>query len=51
MPTGANCLSFNFKFYSEEYPDFVGQSYNDAFIAELDTSDWTTSSLDNLRAQ
>ncbi len=43
IPAGANCLSFNFRFLSEEYPVFVGTSYNDAFIAELDTSDWTTS--------
>jgi uncharacterized repeat protein (TIGR01451 family) len=43
VPQGANCLSFNFKFLSEEFPEFVGTSFNDAFIAELDTSDWTTS--------
>ena len=43
VPAGANCLTFNFKFLSEEYPVYVGSSFNDAFIAELDTSDWTTS--------
>ena len=43
VPQGANCLTINFKFLSEEFPDFVGSSFNDAFIAELDTSDWTTS--------
>jgi hypothetical protein len=43
VPQGANCLTFNFKFLSEEYPVYVGSAYNDAFIAELDTSDWTTS--------
>lgn len=41
-PVGANCLTFDFKFLSEEYPGFVGGSVNDAFIAELDTSNWTT---------
>jgi hypothetical protein len=40
---GANCLTFDFKFLSEEYPGFVNTSFNDAFIAELDTSTWTTS--------
>jgi hypothetical protein len=40
---GANCLTFDFKFLSEEYPGFVNTLYNDAFIAELDTSTWTTS--------
>jgi hypothetical protein len=40
---GANCLTFDFKFLSEEYPGFVNTGYNDAFVAELDTSTWTTS--------
>ncbi|HEX4490683.1 MAG TPA: choice-of-anchor L domain-containing protein [Acidimicrobiia bacterium] len=43
VPSGSNCLAFDFKFLSEEYPRFVGTSYDDAFVAELDTSDWTTS--------
>ena len=43
VPDGANCLSINFRFLSEEYPEFVGSPFNDAFIAELDTSTWTTS--------
>jgi len=43
VPAEANCLLLDFAFYSEEFPEFVGSSFNDAFIAELDTSDWTTS--------
>jgi RHS repeat-associated protein len=43
VPAGANCLRFDFGFYSEEYPVYVGSAYNDAFIAELGTSTWTTS--------
>ncbi len=42
VPQGANCLSFDFRFLTEEYPEYVGQAFNDAFIAELDTSDWKT---------
>jgi uncharacterized repeat protein (TIGR01451 family) len=38
----ANCLSLDFAFYSEEYPEFVGSSFNDAFVAELNTSTWST---------
>src|SRR5680860_679786 len=38
VPRGANCLSFRFKFLSEEFPEFVGSEYNDAFIAEVDHS-------------
>ncbi|CAN5818896.1 hypothetical protein BH18ACT11_BH18ACT11_08330 [soil metagenome] len=43
VPSGANCLSVDFQFLSEEYAEYVGQIYNDAFIAELDNSTWTTS--------
>ncbi|TML11040.1 MAG: DUF11 domain-containing protein, partial [Actinobacteria bacterium] len=43
VPLGPNCLSIDFRFLSDEYPEFVHTSFNDAFIAELDTSDWTTS--------
>lgn len=32
-----NCLAFDFKFMSEEYPEFVSSGYNDAFIAQLNT--------------
>ena len=47
IPRGANCLSFNFRFLSEEYPEFVGDIYNDAFIAELDNSSWTAATKDD----
>lgn len=43
VPETANCLTFDFQFYSEEYPEWVNTQYNDAFIAELDSSTWTTS--------
>lgn len=35
VPNGANCLSFRFKFLSEEYPEWVESEYSDAFIAEV----------------
>jgi hypothetical protein len=41
VPRGANCLSFDFRFLSEEYPEYVGDLFNDAFIAELGHSTWT----------
>ncbi len=46
-PPSTNCLGVDFKFLSEEYPEFVGFGYSDSFIAELDTSDWTTTSGSN----
>jgi len=42
VPAASNCLTLDFKFLSEEFPEYVGSPFNDAFIAELDTSDWTT---------
>ena len=45
VPAGANCMtSFDFRFLSEEYPEYVNKIYNDGFIAELDASTWTTDS-------
>ena len=41
VPAGANCLTVGFRFLSEEYPEFVGGTVNDGFVAELDGSDWT----------
>lgn len=43
VPASANCLTFDFQFYSDEYPEWVNTQYNDAFIAELDSSTWSTS--------
>jgi hypothetical protein len=43
VPEGANCLSFDFQFLSDEYPESVGTPFDDAFIAELDNSTWTAS--------
>lgn len=43
VPRGHNCLSFTFRFLSEEYPEFVGDIFNDAFTAELDGSNWSAS--------
>ena len=43
VPRGANCLSFRFRFLSEEFPEFVNDIFNDAFIAELDSSTWDAS--------
>lgn len=47
VPRGANCLSFDFKFLTEEFPEFVKDIFNDAFIAELGISNWDASSKDD----
>jgi hypothetical protein len=40
VPASDNCLNFDYKFFSEEFPEFVGSSFNDRFIAELDQTNW-----------
>ena len=47
VPAGANCLAFDFKLMSEEFPEYVGGSVNDGFVAELDTSDFTADAANN----
>ena len=42
VPKGANCLSFRFRFLSQEFPKFLGSQYNDGFIAELDYTNWNS---------
>jgi hypothetical protein len=38
VPTNAKSFSYNFKFYSAEFPEFVCQSYNDFFVTLLSSS-------------
>ncbi|MCW5864209.1 MAG: choice-of-anchor L domain-containing protein [Anaerolineae bacterium] len=35
VPSGVNCASIDFAFYSEEFPEYVGSAFNDAFTAEF----------------
>ena len=44
VPAGRNCLSLDFRFLSEEFPEYVGSAFNDGFVAELDTSDFQATS-------
>ncbi|GIG40923.1 choice-of-anchor L domain-containing protein [Cellulomonas phragmiteti] len=38
-PQDARCLAMDVAFLSDEYPDFVGGSFNDAFTAQLGSGD------------
>jgi hypothetical protein len=41
VPEGMNCLRVDFRFLSEEFPEYVGGTVNDGFVAELDESNFT----------
>ena len=41
VPQGQTCLLVDYKFMSEEFPEFVNSGFNDAFIAELDATNWS----------
>lgn len=47
VPKNANCLSFRFRFLTEEFPEFVNKEFNDAFIAEIDNTTWDTGTVGN----
>jgi hypothetical protein len=34
-PATTGCLAFDFKFLSDEFPEFINSQFNDAFIAQL----------------
>jgi hypothetical protein len=42
VPRNRNCLSFRFKYLTEEFPEFIGEEFNDGFVAELDRTTWDT---------
>ena len=46
VPEGANQLSFDFKFFSEEYPTFIGSQFNDGFVVEVGESTFTVDGSD-----
>jgi hypothetical protein len=41
VPANANAIQFKWKFFSEEFPEFVGTAYNDAFLVEYGVSNFT----------
>ena len=43
VPPGANCISLDYRFLTDEFPEYVNETYNDAFIAEIDNLTWSTS--------
>ena len=50
VPSGASTVKFDLKYLSEEFPEFVGSSFNDAFVVETGQSTFTVDSNFNLIA-
>jgi hypothetical protein len=46
LPAGAQSISFDFKFLSEEFPEFVNSAFNDGFVVEVGTTTFTVSGVD-----
>lgn len=47
VPPAFNCLNFDFAFYSEEFPEFVGSQFNDTFTAQLNNANLSVDSQTN----
>ncbi len=48
VPANAKGIAFDFDFYSGEWPDFVCTTYNDSFIAYLQSAAFNGGSADNI---
>jgi hypothetical protein len=48
VPEGRTCLALSYRFLSEEFDEYVGSQFNDAFIAELDNSTWRTDTANTI---
>jgi hypothetical protein len=41
VPTGTNSFSYDFAFFSTEYPFYYGSSFNDMYVGWLQSEGWT----------
>jgi hypothetical protein len=48
VPANANGITFDFNFFSGEWPDYVCSQYNDSFIAYLQSSAFNSGNPDNI---
>ena len=45
-----NCLAIDYKFLSEEFPEFVNAGFNDTFLIEVDGTSWVVNPDNSLSA-
>lgn len=50
VPDGANCLTLDFRFLTEEFPEFIGSQYNDGILMEIDETDFQVGGNGNVEA-
>ena len=50
VPSTANCLSFDFAFLTEEFPELQTGPFHDGFVAELDQTSWMTTGTNAISA-
>jgi Ca2+-binding RTX toxin-like protein len=50
VPDTANCLTMDFRFLTEEFPEFVGSSFNDGFLVEVDETNFEVGGNGNVTA-
>ncbi len=50
VPSNRNCLTVDYRFLSEEFPEYVGSEYNDSFLAELDSNDFSVAGSGSVSA-
>ncbi len=50
VPASVNCMTVDYRFLTEEFEEFVGSDFNDAFLAELDGSSFMVDGSGNVEA-
>lgn len=50
VPANNNCLAIDYKFLSDEFPEFVNAGFNDTLVIELDQTTWVVNSDNSVNA-
>ncbi len=50
VPPNVNCLTMDFRFLSEEFPEFIGSQFNDGLLVEVDETNFEVGGNGNVSA-